>query len=298
MPPDIDRLVTKIARKVELRLIEELRSQPCTVTAEHCNGEGLCAVRRPDDVARMRDLGAQRVGASPGVGQVRQDLARMIDHTLLKADATTDELARLCEEARTYGFASVCVNAANVAFCKRHLAGSGVMTVAVVGFPLGASPGTAKAFEAREAVRSGADEIDMVLNIGALKSRDYATVHQDMAKVVEAVRPRPVKVILETGALDDEQKVIGCALAKAAGAAFVKTSTGFGPGGATAQDIALMRRVVGAELGVKASGGVRTTEGADALIAAGATRIGASASVAIVTGAKPADGSGSKAGKY
>ncbi|MCC7541625.1 MAG: deoxyribose-phosphate aldolase [Deltaproteobacteria bacterium] len=298
MAADIDRLVTKIARKVELKLLEELREVPCTAPAEHCSGEGLCAVRRPDDVARIRDVGAARVGASPGIGKVRQDLAQLIDHTLLKADATHDELARLCEEARAYGFASVCVNAANVAFCKRHLAGSGVMTVAVVGFPLGASPGSAKAFEAKEAVRAGADEIDMVINLGALKSRDYATVHQDIAKVVEAVKPRPVKVILETGLLDEEQKIVACALSKAAGAAFVKTSTGFGPGGATEADIALMRRMVGQDLGVKASGGVRTQEGAEAMVRAGANRIGASASVVIVTGAKPADGAAAKPGKY
>ena len=288
MRRDTERLVDAVARRVELKVLEELRATPCTATKEECTGEGLCAVRRPDDVAALRTLGATRVGASPGIGAVRQDLAPMIDHTLLKPDATREELASLCEEARRYGFASVCVNSANVRLCKELLRGSGVMTVAVVGFPLGASSSNAKAFETREAIRDGADEIDMVINLGALKSGDYATVLRDLQCVVEAARPRPVKVILETGALDDEQKVIASALAKAAGAAFVKTSTGFGPGGATVDDVRLMRRVVGSDLGVKASGGVRNTETADQMIRAGATRIGASASVAIVTGAQPA----------
>ncbi|MCA9582069.1 MAG: deoxyribose-phosphate aldolase [Myxococcales bacterium] len=234
----------------------------------------------------MRDLGAARVGASPGIGAVRQDLAKVIDHTLLKPDVDRDQLVLLCDEARTHGFASVCVNSANVRFCKQRLRGSNVMTVAVVGFPLGAATSSAKAFETREAIREGADEIDMVINIGAMKSHDYALVFDDIRAVVEAARPRPVKVILETGNLNHDEKVIGCALSKAAGAAFVKTSTGFGPGGATAEDIALMRRIVGAEMGVKASGGVRDTATAEAMVRAGATRIGASASVAIVTGGK------------
>jgi deoxyribose-phosphate aldolase len=156
--------------------------------------------------------------------------------------------------------------------------------IAVVGFPLGASLPSAKAFEAREAIRAGAREIDMVLNVGALKSRDYAQVHQDIAAVVDACRPLPVKVILETALLTDEEKVLACALSKAAGASFVKTSTGFGPGGATAEDVALMRRVVGEDVGVKASGGVRSAEDAMKLLRAGANRLGASASVAIVSG--------------
>jgi deoxyribose-phosphate aldolase len=164
------------------------------------------------------------------------------------------------------------------------------MTVVVIGFPLGSGTASAKAFEARDAVRAGAEELDMVLNIGALRSGDYATVEDDIRRVVEAGRPVPVKVILETSKLTDEEKVIGSALSKLAGAAFVKTSTGFGGGGATVDDIALMRRVVGSELGVKASGGVRTKEDVEAMIGAGATRIGASASVAIVTGKKTSKG--------
>jgi len=285
MRQDVERVVEAVARRVELKLMAELRATPCSATSQECNGDGLCAVRRPEDVARIASEGAARVGASPGIGAVRRDLAPLIDHTLLKPDATREMLVQLCDEARTYGFASVCVNSVNVRFCKEHLGGSGVMTVAVVGFPLGAMTPSAKAFETKEAVRNGADEIDMVINIGALKSRDYQMVADDIRAVVDAARPRPVKVILETGSLDQEEKIVACTLSKAMGAAFVKTSTGFGPGGATVDDIRLMRRVVGGELGVKASGGVRSAEDVDKMVAAGATRVGASASVAIVRGA-------------
>lgn len=281
---DIERIVEAVARRVERKLLDDLKATPCTVPAESCRGDGLCAVRRPDDVARIRDAGADRVGASPGIGAVREDLARLIDHTLLKPDASREQLARLCDEARTYGFASVCVNSANVRFCKDRLRGSGVMTVAVVGFPLGAASTGSKAYETKQAIRDGADEIDMVINLGALKSRDHRTVFEDIRAVVEAARPAPVKVILETGVLDHDEKVAACVLSKAAGAAFVKTSTGFGPGGATIEDVKLMRRMVGDDMGVKASGGVRDASSAEAMVRAGATRIGASASVAIVTG--------------
>lgn len=290
MSSDLDRIVDAVARKVELRLFSELRSSPCDATAEECNGDGLCAVRRPEDIARLKTAGLARVGASPGVGAVREDLAALIDHTLLKADATNEDLATLCAEARAHSFASVCVNSSNVRYCKQKLRGSNVMTVAVVGFPLGAAATASKAFETKQAVREGADEIDMVINIGAMKSRDYGTVLADIAAVVDAARGRPVKVILETATLDHDQKVIVCALSKAAGAAFVKTSTGFGGGGATLEDVALMRAVVGEDLGVKASGGVRDAAGVDAMVAAGATRIGASASVLIVTGKKSSGG--------
>lgn len=212
------------------------------------------------------------------------DLAPYIDHTLLKPEARTEDIVRVAEEARQYGFATVCVNSCHVATAARVLAGATAVPIAVVGFPLGAALSSAKAFEAREAIRAGAREIDMVLNLGALKAHDYQRVHQDIAAVVEASHPIPVKVILETGHLTDEEKVVACALSKAAGAAFVKTSTGFGPGGATVKDIELMRAVVGDEVGVKASGGVRSAEDAVKLIRAGANRLGASASVAIVTG--------------
>ncbi len=283
---DDERLVARIEALVRDKLAAELRGVPCEASAETCCGTGLCAARRPDDVATLREAGACRVGTAGGVGAVREDLASMIDHTLLRPDATREDLKKLCEEARKYRFASVCVNSSNVRVASDLLRGAGVMTVAVVGFPLGASSPAAKAFETRQAVRDGASEVDMVINIGALKSRDYALVAEDICGVVEAARPHPVKVILETGALNQEEKIAGCAIAKASGATFVKTSTGFGPGGATLDDILLMRRVVGADLGVKASGGIRTREDAEKMIAAGATRIGASASVAIVTGRK------------
>lgn len=222
--------------------------------------------------------------ASAGAGAYDAELARMIDHTLLKPEASREELQKLCDEARRYGFASVCVNSTNVATCAELVRGSNVMVCAVVGFPLGAMTPHAKAFETREAVRAGASEIDMVINIGALRDGDYALVTDDIRGIVTAARPARVKVILETSKLTPEQKVAGCTLSKLAGAHFVKTSTGFGGGGATAEDIALMRRVVGAELGVKASGGVRNADDAHAMIAAGANRIGASASIEIVTG--------------
>ena len=212
------------------------------------------------------------------------ELARRIDHTLLRLDAGRDDVIHLCEEARQHRFASVCVNGHWVPLCAALLAGTEVLVCTVVGFPLGAMATAAKAEETREAVRQGAREIDMVLNVGALKSRDYQTVLDDIAAVVDAAAPAIVKVILETASLERDEKVVACALAKAAGAAFVKTSTGFGKGGATVDDIALMRAVVGPDMGVKASGGVRTTDDAAAMIRAGADRIGASSSVAIVTG--------------
>ncbi len=301
---DIDELVGIIAERVRARMggavaapspsvpggQPALRDVPChdTPSEELCSGCGMCAARRPWSVRAIAAEGACRVGAGVDTGKLDLDVARMIDHTLLKADATSDDLKKLCAEARKYCFASVCVNSSNVGKARALLEGSGVMVCAVVGFPLGAMVPTAKAFEAKEAVRAGADEIDMVLNIGAMKSRDYALVEDDIRKVVQAAKPAKVKVILETGALTQEEKIIAVSLSKIAGAAFVKTSTGFGPGGATVEDIALMRRLVGNEMGVKASGGVRTHEDAEKMRAAGATRIGASASVAIIGAADAA----------
>jgi deoxyribose-phosphate aldolase len=293
MTDGVDQLVDLITSRVKARLasgpaqagaLRPLREQECVEepSTESCTSCGMCAARRPWSVRALEAEGACRVGAGVDTGKVDVNLARMIDHTLLKADATSDDVKKLCEEARKYCFASVCVNSTNVGKARAFLDGSGVMVCAVVGFPLGAMAPSAKAFEAREAVRAGAHEIDMVLNIGALKSRDYALVEEDIRKVVQAARPARVKVILETGALTQEEKIIGITLSKIAGAAFVKTSTGFGPGGATVEDIALMRRLVGSELGVKASGGVRTKEDAEKMKLAGASRIGASASVAII----------------
>jgi len=233
---------------------------------------------------RAHDPARPLSAAAPPAGEIRADLAKLIDHTLLKPETTHDDIVKLCEEARQYRFASVCVNTTWVPLCQALLAGSDVIVCAVVGFPLGAMSPPAKAYEAREAVQQGAREIDMVLNIGALRSGDEHTVFEDISGVVQAAAPAAVKVILETSALDTEQKVIGCTLAKLAGAAFVKTSTGFGKAGATVEDVALMRRVVGPALGVKASGGIRTAEDVVRMAQAGANRIGASASVAIVTG--------------
>ncbi|HEX4803184.1 MAG TPA: deoxyribose-phosphate aldolase [Myxococcaceae bacterium] len=226
--------------------------------------------------------GAARI--APDVVRTSADIAPYIDHTLLKPDATREEIVKLAEEARRFGFATVCVHSANVGTAARILGGSKTIPIAVVGFPSGAALPSAKAFEAREAIRCGAREIDMVINIGALKGKDYALVVKDICSVVGAAKPYPVKVILETSKLTQQEKIIGSALAKAAGAAFVKTSTGFGGGGATAEDVALMRSVVGEDVGVKASGGIRTSADALRMIQAGANRIGASASVAIVTG--------------
>ena len=245
---------------------------------EDCSGCGMCAVQRADGSFVAEQLGH--------VGTITGEIAGYIDHTLLKPEATKDQLFRLAEEARKHQFATVCVNSVNVHMMARFLHGSGVPVCAVVGFPLGAMSPRSKAYETREAIRCGAGEIDMVINIGALKSGDYELVLRDIKAVVEAAKPIGVKVILETNKLEHNEKVIACALSKAAGAAFVKTSTGFGGGGATVEDVTLMRQLVGTEMGVKASGGVRSKEDVNAMIRAGANRIGASASVAIVTGGK------------
>ncbi|MFM9034225.1 MAG: deoxyribose-phosphate aldolase [Mycobacterium sp.] len=236
-------------------------------------------------------LGAAPDGVEvPEVLRTSENLAGRIDHTLLKADATLAAIQTLCDEAREHRFASVCVNTRWVPTAAELLAGSGVMVCTVVGFPLGAMTRLAKAEEARITVAEGADEVDMVLDIGGLLSGDLAAVYDDMLGVVGAARPAPVKVILETSMLDDDQKAIACLIALRSGAAYVKTSTGFGGGGANAHDIALMRAMVGDTLGVKASGAVRTRADAHAMVKAGADRIGASASVAIVSGGEAAAG--------
>ncbi|RMS95064.1 Deoxyribose-phosphate aldolase [Pseudomonas coronafaciens pv. oryzae] len=218
-------------------------------------------------------------------------LARFIDHTLLAPDASRQQVATLCAEAQQHGFYSVCVNSGQVAFAAQLLAGQAVKVCAVVGFPLGAGISESKAFEARQAIAAGAGEIDMVLNIGALRDGLTDTVRDDIAAVQEACGPVPLKVILETCLLDDAQKTLACHICRELGVAFVKTSTGFSRSGATVEDVALMRSVVGADIGVKASGGVRDYETALAMIEAGATRLGTSSGVSIVSG-KSADASG------
>ena len=237
----------------------------------------------PDRLRGVLDAGATRVGVH-AIGGAPADVAAMIDHTLLKPDATRKNIEDLCREAAQFKFATVCVNPTWVHSCARLLLGTRVGVCSVVGFPLGATTADVKGYETRRAIFDGAREIDMVINVGALKSADLRTVERDIESVTIPCRDAGAlsKVIIEAALLTDEEKVTACTLAKAAGADYVKTSTGFGPGGATAADVALMRRVVGSEMGVKAAGGVRDLEGVKAMIAAGATRVGASAGVKIV----------------
>ncbi len=235
------------------------------------------------DINSIIESGASRISSTCGVDDARRELAGIIDHTILKPAATSDEIAGLCDEARRCSFASVCVNPTHVSICAQLLRLTNVKVCTVVGFPLGANLPEVKAFETERAISDGAQEIDMVINVGALKSRNYDLVERDIRAVVGACRSIAVsKVIIEAALLTDEEKVKACQLAKAAGADFVKTSTGFGPGGATAHDIALMRSAVGGEMGIKAAGGIRDLETAQEMVEAGATRIGASASVKIV----------------
>lgn len=213
------------------------------------------------------------------------NIAKMIDHTLLKANTTKAQIVQLCEEAKEYGFASVCVNPTWVATAAELLKGTDVKVCTVIGFPLGANTPETKAFETKDAIEKGATEVDMVINIGALKDGDDELVERDIRAVVEAAKGKAlVKVIIETCLLTEEEKVRACRLAVQAGADYVKTSTGFSTGGATVEDIALMRKTVGPNIGVKASGGVRDLQGAEAMIEAGATRIGTSSGVTIVQG--------------
>ena len=244
-----------------------------------------------DKVRQVVANGADRVAFHGEAADVPMDLAQYIDHTLLAADTTAEEIDQLCKEAEQYRFASVCINPGWVKRAANNLRGSGVPVCTVIGFPLGANTTEIKTMEARKALRDGAREIDMVINVGALKSGQNDIVYSDIVKVVDAAHEVGAicKVILETALLSDEEKVVASALAKRAKADFVKTSTGFGPGGATVYDVALMRETVGPEMGVKASGGVRTAHEAEDMIAAGATRIGASAGVQIVSGSDGGD---------
>lgn len=257
----------------------------------HCACHSVLPDCCPDRLQGVLEAGATRVGVH-AMGGAPAGVASMIDHTLLKPDATRQQIEELCREAAQFKFATVCVNPVWVALSARTLAGSGVGVCSVVGFPLGATTADVKGYETRRAIFDGACEIDMVINVGALKSGDLRSVERDIEAVTMPCRDCGVlsKVIIEAALLTDEEKVTACTLAKAAGADYVKTSTGFGPGGATAADVALMRRVVGAEMGVKAAGGVRDLEGVKAMIAAGATRVGASAGVKIVKQAQGAGG--------
>ena len=256
------------------------------------NGASDAAGITRERIRQVMQMGAQRMAlgsdVSVGSGDLPMDLARMIDHTLLKAEATEAQVTTLCEEARANHFASVCINPSYVPLAARLLTGCDVMVCTVIGFPLGATDSQTKADETRHAVESGADEIDMVINVGALKSQNIAKVEADIRAVVQAAQGKTVKVILETALLNDAEKVLACQLSEKAGAHFVKTSTGFGPSGATEADVSLMRRTVRADMEVKASGGIRDQATALKMIRAGATRIGASASVEISRGDQPA----------
>jgi deoxyribose-phosphate aldolase len=268
------------------RLIDVIVSEMAAAQSRqtvHCACHGVLGDCCPDRLRGVLDAGATRVGVHAS-GGAPSGVAAMIDHTLLKPDATRQNIEELCREAAQFHFATVCVNPVWVALCARLLAASGVGVCSVVGFPLGATMPDVKRYETQRAIFDGAREIDMVINVGALKSGDLRVVERDIEAVVMPCRECGAlsKVIIEAALLTDDEKVTACTLAKAAGADYVKTSTGFGPGGATAADVALMRRVVGAEMGVKAAGGVRDLDSVNAMIAAGATRVGASAGVKIV----------------
>jgi deoxyribose-phosphate aldolase len=272
------------------RLIDVIVEELAAATggpSTRCSCHAVLADCCPDRLRGVLDAGATRVGLY-AAGGAPSGIASMIDHTLLKPDATRQNIEELCREAAQFHFATVCVNPAWVGLSARLLAGSGVGVCSVVGFPLGATTADVKGYETRRAIFDGAREIDMVINVGALKSGDLRIVERDIEAVTMPCRDCGVlsKVIIEAALLTDDEKVTACTIAKAAGADYVKTSTGFGPGGATAADVALMRRVVGTEMGVKAAGGVRDLESVKAMIAAGATRVGASAGVKIVQQAR------------
>ncbi len=284
----VENVVEIITHEVLAAMIEQ-RERSKTPEGGQCKfacTDSLCVRTCFDRTGQVVDAGAERLSSTLGVIPQNLDLAKMIDHTLLKPDATQDQIAQLCFEARKYGFASVCVNPTWVELCAQLLKGSLVKVCTVIGFPLGASAPEVKAFETQVALDHGAHEIDMVINIGALKARDLELVARDIRGVVAATHAGGaiVKVIIEAVLLTDEEKTIACLLSKEAGADFVKTSTGFASGGATVHDVALMRKTVGPEMGVKAAGGVRTFEDAENMIKAGATRIGASAGVKIIQG--------------
>ncbi len=273
--------MSDIKRVIDI-ILQELAAAGA-VAPSRCGCHGFSFDCCPQQVGGVLAAGATRLGlhaSGGGAGEV----AGLIDHTLLKADATAAEIEKLCREAAEFHFATVCVNPTWVAFCARLLRGSGVGVCSVVGFPLGATTPDTKQYETRRVIFDGAVEVDMVINVGALKSGDLRLVERDIAAVTGACREAGVvsKVIIEAALLSEEEKVAASTLTKAAGADFVKTSTGFGPGGATISDVMLMRRVVGDTVGVKAAGGVRDLEQMKALVAAGASRVGASAGVRIV----------------
>src|SRR3982750_2288866 len=276
---DYESLVEQITDVIVARLSGDGNAEQ----VQMCGCTSECFHRCPERMHRIVDAGAARIGLVLGEAASARDWASLIDHTLLKPEATDDDIRRLCEEAARYHFASVCVNPTWVRASSCNLRGSGVPVCTVIGFPLGATLPDVKAYEARRAIFDGAREVDMVINIGALKSGDDCAVEHDIRSVVEVAHEVDVtcKVIIETALLTDEEKVRASLAAKRAGADFVKTSTGFAKGGATVADVALMRQAVGSELGVKASGGVKGLADARKMVEAGATRIGASVGVKI-----------------
>jgi deoxyribose-phosphate aldolase len=283
---DLQRLVEIITEEVMAA-----QRRPAGGAPSQCACHAVLYECCPDRLRGVLDAGASRIGLHAS-GGAAGSVAGMIDHTLLKPDATRTDIEKLCREAAEFHFATVCVNPTWVVTCAALLRGTGVGVCSVVGFPLGATTADVKHYETRRAIFDGASEIDMVINIGALKSGNLDVVERDIQAVVSPCREADVvsKVIIEAALLTDDEKITASALSKAAGADFVKTSTGFASGGATAADVALMRRVVGADMGIKAAGGVRDYEGLKALVAAGATRVGASAGVKIVqesTGQNP-----------
>lgn len=260
---------------------------------ESCRGWETNVITQRKAVNNIVTVGAERIAAGLGVGNELRDknVAGMIDHTLLKPDATPSDIKILCNEAKKYSFASVCINPGYVSLCSELLRGTDVKVCTVIGFPLGATTTEVKQFETEQAINNGADEVDMVINIGQLKQGNYDYVQKDVKAVVDTAKRRNVltKVIFEISLLTDEEKVKAALICKKVGADFVKTSTGFSTGGATVGDVALMKFVVGRDIGVKAAGGIRSKEDAEAMIASGADRIGASASVKIVSGGVSVD---------
>jgi deoxyribose-phosphate aldolase len=287
---ELQRLIDLIVSEMAMASARPQSRCACHAVVDDC-----C----PDRLRGVIDAGATRVGLYAS-GGAPSGVASMIDHTLLKPDATRASIEELCREAAQFKFATVCVNPTWVAVAARLLAGSGVGVCSVVGFPLGATTPDVKGYETQRAIFDGAREIDMVINVGALKSGDLRAVERDIEAVTGPCRACGAlsKVIIEAALLTDDEKITACTLAKAAGADYVKTSTGFASGGATAADVALMRRVVGAEMGVKAAGGVRDLEGMKAMIAAGASRVGASAGVKIVQQARGEQPAGASSGAY
>lgn len=280
----------KVVQELVAQVLSRLEPQAVWDWAQGCRT--VSVEEGGDRIRFIVECGADRIGGKMCGSRMGKDLAGYIDHTLLKASAVRSEIAKLCDEALAYGFASVCINPVWVRECARRLRGSAVHVCTVVGFPLGANTSDVKAFEARRAIFDGAREIDMVINVGALKSGEDDFVRNDVEGVVRVSHEQGaiVKVILENAYLNDDEKIRACKLCKEVGADFVKTSTGFGPGGATAADVALMRRVVGEKIGVKAAGGIKDSEQTRRMIEAGATRIGASAGVKIVRGESGGEG--------